>query len=170
MAGSNPAAATVTFGAGAAGWWQFTSANPTHPVLKVNVTAPGTITDLRIKGKSFSSADYLQAQNATDATSIAKYGTRQISISNSYIAGTGIAGTIANAIVANSKDPISYIPSITIRFTPSLQIGDRVIISDNNLDMTENYIVSGLTHKISGGQGEPQVDTNMALIRVPAGS
>lgn len=170
MTGVDPAAAVVTFGGGATGSWAFTSIYPTVPVLTITITNSGLITDLRIVGKTFASAPYLEAQVAKDAASISKYGDRQLSISNQWIVSSAVASFIAAIILANFKSPTAYIPTCTVRPTFSMQIGDRVTISDINLDLTADYITVGVVHTFSASTTAGDVHTDLILLKVPIGN
>jgi hypothetical protein len=170
MSGADPAAAVVVFAGGAAGTWAFSSIHPTRPVLAITITNSGTITDLRITGKRFSNATYLQFKESVDAASVALNGPRQLSISNQWIVSTSLAQTIADRLVANSKDPVSYIPSCEVRPYFSTQLGDRVTIEDENLDLSDDYIIVGIGHRISSDVAAGDVGTSLTLVKVPAGS
>lgn len=166
MSGGNPSAAVVTFGSSAAGTWSFTSINPTRPVLQIVITHTGTITDLRLTGKKFSSSSFLQSQNSTSATSIAAYGRRQLSISNTWIVSTTVAASIASTLITNFSNPVSYIPTCTVRPAFSLQLGDRVTVVDTNLDLSADYVVVGLQHSYSLETGSGDVKTQLTLLKV----
>lgn len=168
MAGGT--ALALTFGGGASGVFAFTRIHPTLPQVTISVTVGGTITDLRIIGKTFQNASYLQAQVAQDATSIAKYGDRQFSLTNPFITATSVASSIAAALLSNFKNPTSYIPSARVSFCPALQIGDRVTVNDVNLDLTADYIAVGMDHKISVSESDASIETDVVLLKVPAGS
>lgn len=170
MSGANPAAAVVTFGGGATGSWVFSSIHPTKPVLVITITHAGTITDLRITGKKFSSVTYLQAKNAQDAASIALNGPRQQNISNPWIVSTTLAQSIADRLVANFKDPVSYIPTCEVRAMFSAQLGDRCTIVDENLDLSADYVIVGLQHRLVSSLTGAEVGTTPVLMKVPAGS
>ncbi len=169
MSGANPAAAVIAFGAGAAGSWTFESIHPTLPVLKVVISATGTITDLRIQGKVFSNSTYFQASNAKDAASIDKYGDRQMSLSNSWIVAPTHAADVAQSLVDNYKDPVAYVPSSKVRPVYNAQIGDRVTIVDDNLDLSADYIITNLGHSASVSRGNGTADTDLTLLKVPEG-
>ncbi len=169
MSGSNPAALAITFAGGATGSWSFISIHPTRPVVQILITHDGNITDLRIIGKLFSSASYLQAQSEKDSFSIGTYGDRQLSLSNSWIVGTSVADTIAKTLLRNFRLPVVYIPACTLRPTWNAQIGDRVTIVDVNLDLSADYIAVGLEHHFSVSGLSGTVGTMMTLIQVPAG-
>lgn len=169
MSGANPSAAAVVFGAGATGSWSFTSIHPTLPVLVINVTNGGTITDLRLVGKTFSSSTYVQAQRITDADSVAKYGGRQLSISNTWIVGSQVASTIATSIVNNFKAPTTYIPKASVRPMFSVQINDRVTVVDINTDLSADYLVVGVEHDLAVTDKAGTAQTDLTLLQVPAG-
>lgn len=168
MSGANPAAAVVTAGTATVSW-AFSSIHPTLPVLVLTVTGSGTITDLRVIGKKFSSAAYIQAQRATDATSIAKYGGRQLSIGNPWIVSATVAASIASTLITNFKDPTAYIPTASVRPSFSAQIGDRATVVDVNADLSADYIIVGLEHELAVNGMGGAAETGATLLRVPTG-
>lgn len=166
MTGANPAAAVVTFAGGGAGSWIFSKINPTRPVLQITITGTGNITDLRVIGKIFSNSNTVAQQNSQNAASIKLYGDRQISISNQYIVNAGIASSVASKLVANYKDPTSYIPSSMVRPTFSAQLGDRATVVDDNTDISADYIIAGIQHEISSDVQQAQSKTDLLLLRI----
>ena len=167
MSGANPAAVVVTFAGGASGSWEFLSIHPTMPILKITITGSGIITDLRVVGKKFSNANYWQAQTANDAASIAKHGTRHVDISNPWIVSAGIALQKAQALVASSKEPKSYIPSCIVRPTWNIQDGDRVTLVDQNTDLpiplSTDFIVAGVEQEFNTSN----IQTSLVLLKIP---
>lgn len=171
MSGIDPAAVAVTPGTVGNLSWFFTSIHPTLPVLALEWTGDGTITDLRLIGKTFQNANYLLAQEATDAASINQYGDRQLSITNQFITSPPTAAAIASILLANYKAPTSYIPSAKVELCPPIQLGDRVTVNDINLDMTADYIVVGESHEIDASSGsDAKIESDLVLLKVPAGS
>ncbi len=166
MSGGSPAAAVVTFGGGASGTWAFTRIHPTRPILQITITNTGTITDLRVIGKAFSNSNTIAIQQSTNAASIKLYGDRAISISNQYIVNTGIATTIASKLVANYKNPTSYVPGATVRPTFSAQLNDRVTIVDDNTDLNADYIIAGISHNLASDISAGQCETRLLLLKV----
>jgi hypothetical protein len=166
MSGANPAAAVVTFAASATGSWVFTTIHPTRPVLQITMTHAGNITDLRVIGKAFSNSNTNAIQSSTDAGSIQLYGDRALSISNSYIVNVAIAAVIASKLVANYKNPTSYIPGATVRPTFSAQLNDRVTIVDDNTDLNADYVISGIHHTVASGQSSGTAQTDLLLLKV----
>ena len=112
----------------------------------------------------------MQAQEVTDAVSIAKYGLRQLSISNDWITSVAAAARIAQIQLANYKAPAAYIPSAKVRLCPSIQLGDRVTIDDLNLDLTAGYIVVGDNHNLSVSKDNATIETDLVLMAIPSGS
>ncbi len=167
MSGGSPAAAAITFTGGAIGsTWAFSRIHPTRPRLVITVVGTGTITDLRLIGKPFSSSTTGIQQQSTDSTSIKKYGDRQLSISNPYIINNAIAASIASKLVANNKNPISYAPQIMVDPTFSIQLGDRVTVVDSNTALNQDYIVAGVNHSISAQEVQAAADTTLTLLQV----
>lgn len=170
MTGADPAAAVVTFSGGASGSWAFSNIHPTLPVLTITITGSGNIIDLRIIGETYQNASYLQAQEVIDQTSKARYGLRQLSISNNWITSVAAATAIAQIQLKNYKFPVAYIPSAKVRLCPSIQLGDRVTISDANLDLTADYIVVGNNHNLSASKDNATIETDLVLMAIPSGS
>lgn len=170
MSGANPQAAVVVFAGGASGSWTFSKIHPTLPVLTVTITGSGNITDLRIVGLTYQNASYLQTQEIIDATSIARYGDRQLSISNNWITSVAAAAAIAQIQLTNYKNPAAYIPSSKVRLCPSIQLGDRVTIVDSNLDLSADYIVVGNNHNLTAEKKNATIETDLVLLAIPAGS
>jgi len=166
MAGASPSGAVVTFGGGGAGTWLFKSIHPTKPVLEITITVNGTITDLRIVGKVYSSSTAIEQQRFIDSLSDKLYGNRQQSISNPWIINKVIALAIATRLVLNFKNPFAFISSCNVRPTFSLQLGDRVTISDYNTDLTADFIVAGIVHSLSIDVSSGDVSTDLALIKI----
>ena len=170
MSGANPAAVVVTFASGGAGSWVVSSIHPTQPVVKITITGSGLITDLRLIGYAYQSADYIQAQEVTAPVSIANYGQCQVTIDNTWITSAAEALSIATLLVNNFQNPVSYIPSMDIRLMPSVQLGDRCTVVDDNLDMSQDYIVIGHSHDLQASSKETvSFKTNLMLMQVPAG-
>jgi len=167
MSGANPAALVVTFAASGAGSWVCLSIHPTLPVFQITITHTGTITDLRVVGQTFQNDRTSQIQTASDATSIANYGDRQLTIQNSWIVSSSVAATIASAVLGNYKNPVSYIPACSVRPYFALQIGDRLTINDDNLDLNADYISIGMDHEFTVSGNNAQVGTSLKLLKVP---
>jgi hypothetical protein len=139
MSGANPAAAVITFASGAAGSWTM-NVHPTQPTITIVVTAPGTITDLRLIGKSFSSSDTPILAQASDTQSIALYDPRNFPLNNNFIINNGIAQNVANRLIANFKLPTEYIKSARVQPTWSVQIGDRCTVIDDNTGEASDFL------------------------------
>ncbi len=171
MSGANPAAATVTFAGGATGSWAFSSIHPTRPVLVVTITASGNITDLKVTGKSFSNATYLRFSHAEDAESVHFNGRCQESVQNRWIGSANQAQAIAEKLVENFKDPVSYIPNFRLNPLFHTEESDRVTVVEENLGLNTDFIVANLNHQIDvpEGGGEATIETSGTLLRVPAG-
>lgn len=168
MSGANPAALVVTFAGGGAGSWVATTINPTFPVFTITITGTGTITDLRIIGKRFSQATYIQGQNVKSAISIARNGDRAQSISNIWILSAATALSIAQSLVDNYKHPIGYLPSILIRPNFAVQLGDRCTIIDTSIDLSGDFMVIGVDQEFSTSQGGGVCQTQLKVIKIPA--
>lgn len=166
MSGANPAAAAITFAAGGAGTWVFSSIHPTRPVLVITVTGTGTIINLQVQGKSFASDDTLLEATAEDSDSIEEFGKRQSQISNKYIVGTPIAQQIADRLVDNLAEPTTYTPQIKTRPTFSIQIGDRITLTDAVLGISDDNIVIGVEQMLAANMSGAEVSTTLKLLKI----
>lgn len=170
MSGANPAAAVVTFAGGGAGSWVFSSIHPTRPVLVITITGTGTITALQVQGKGFSNDDTLLEKTSYDASSIQQFDERRLQISNENIVNTLIAQAIADRLILNLADPTIYIPQVKVRPTFSIQLGDRVEVTDTNLAVEEDSLVIGVDHTFSANMTGGEVFTTLKLLKIPEGS
>ena len=114
------------------------------PTITLTPTGMVSITDLRITGKPIVQAGDVLAVTQ-DAGSIAAHGTRKESVDNSYINQLPIADAIADTIVRYYKDPRDLIIA-ALKFTPHLQLGDRVTVDSARLALTADYIVMEISH------------------------
>lgn len=166
MSGGSPAAAVITFASSATGTWLFTTINPTHPVLQITITHAGTITKLEVQGKSYADSQTVALQRVTDSASIKNYGPRQTSIDNKWISNTGLALSVANAVLTNFKNPIIHIYQCEVSTSFLIQIGDRVTIVDTNLDISADYYVTGYTHIVQAGIQNGMAKTVLKLFKI----
>ena len=166
MSGASPAAAVVTFGGGAAGSWVFSKIHPTRPTLTITVTAPGTIEDLRVVGKKFSATQTPFTSSASDAQSIALYRKRSLSITNNYIVNGPIAALIAARLIRNYKAPVTYVPSLELQPTWTIQLNDRVNIVDDNTGIVGDFYVVGINHSLTSSESGATAATRVVLIHI----
>ncbi len=166
MSGANPAAAAITFAGGGAGSWVFSSIHPTRPVLVITITGTGTITNLQVQGKVFSSDDTFLDAVADDTDSIKEFGERRTQISNQFIVNSAAAQAIADRLIENLADPITYTPQVKVRPTFSIQVGDRVTLEDSNLGISEDSIVIGVEHFISSSLTSGEAYTVLKLLKI----
>jgi hypothetical protein len=162
MSGANPAAAQITFAAGASGSWAFTRINPTNPILQITITGSGTMTNLQVWGKIFEGGSYAYSHQITDPDSIQLYGDRQLSIDNNYIVVDAMALLIAQTIVSNYKNAITYLSKFVVRPTFSIQIGDRITATEINTGLASDFYVVGVQHTFSLSQ----LETELTLLKV----
>lgn len=166
MSGANPAAAAITFAGGGSGTWVFSVIHPTRPVLVITITGTGTITNLQVQGKAFTSdGTYLEAV-ASDTDSIQEFGERKNEISSKYILSSAMAQTIATRIVENFSQPTTYTPQIKVRPTFSIQVGDRIQLIDDHLGIQEDDIVIGVDHIISASTTGGDAYTMLKLLKI----
>jgi len=165
MSGTNPAAASVTFGT-ATGTYIFSRIHPTKPMLQITVTGTGTIEQIKVLGKAFTNDNTFIEKVATNEDSINIYDERRVDISNEWILYDSISQQIADYLVSNFSEPTAYIPEIKIRPTFSIQIGDRVTVSDNSLSIDDDYIVIGVFHNFSTNGNSVDVHTSLKLLRI----
>ena len=162
MTGINPAALSVSYGT-AQGSGAITTISPTAPVIKLAITQAGTITGLKLIGKTFNTAVRNFTSKINNPASIKKYGIRATSISNSWILNTGVAGIISTALLANYKDETKLLSGVSTALQPSAQIGDRVTVNDINTAISADYWVVGIQHFFSSSQ----IYTIFKLWRIP---
>ena len=141
--------------------------HPTKPVLTITVTVGGTITDLRLIGKTFQNAATPYQAIAQDATSIALHKKRSDTISNNYIINSNIALLVANKIIANQKDVTKWIPQIDIIPLLNMQPGDQVFTNEINVGIYAGYYVIGYTRNVQISDNDASLDMTMALMRIP---
>lgn len=166
MSGATPLAAVVTFAGGAVGTYKFTSIHPTRPILQITITNAGTITALQIQGKSFTNNNTLLEKTSSDSNSINAYDERRFEVSNQYIVNSSIAAAIASRLVANFANPTTYVPQIRVRPTYSIQVGDRVLVVDKNLNISQNNIVTGVEHSLSVSMQSGEAYTALKLLTI----
>jgi hypothetical protein len=165
MTGANPAAAVVTFGGGAVGSWTMTQ-HPTQPVLTVVITTGGTITDLRLIGKAFSSSDLPIVAQASDAASIDLYAKRNYPLTNNYIINSGVAQSVANRLLLNSKAPTAYIKSARVQPTWSIQVGDRCTVTDDNAGVSTDFVAAEVHHVLRADGDSVTANTELKLMSI----
>lgn len=166
MTGANPAAAVVTFAGGGAGSWVFSSIHPTRPILVITITGTGTITNLQVQGKVFANDDTLLEKSSHDTSSIQMFDERRLQISNQNIVNTLIAQNIADRIILNLSDPTTYVPQVKIRPTFSIQLGDRVRVTDSNLAISEDSVVIGVDHMMSANMTGGEAYSTLKLLKI----
>lgn len=167
MSGANPAAAAITFAGGGAGSWVFSSIHPTRPVLVITITGTGTITNLQVQGKVFNSDNTLLEATDSDTNSIQEFGERKAQLSNKYIVNSATAQSIATKIIENLSDVTTYTPQVKVRPTFSIQIGDRITLIDENLDIQEDNLVIGIEHNLSSSLTSADAHTILKLLKIP---
>lgn len=143
--------------------------HPTKPVFTLTASAAVQLSSLTLNSQAYGGANSVQIQQAFDEQSINLFGDRQEQISNQWIAQNQIALDIAEAIVANFKDLVSYVPTCTVRPTWSIQIGDRVTVEDDNLDIDDDFLVVGVEHTLSVSDSAADAKTALTLLAIPAG-
>jgi hypothetical protein len=161
MSGASPLCVLIRFGSGSA-TYSFTYISPTEPILQIVCTGSGTITNLQIVEKHFENNNTILAKIESDKSSINSYGLRSLELSNEFIVNPNFADSIANYYLRYFKSPISYISNCLIRPTYSLQIGDRVTVSEDNTNLNNDYIVIGMTHVYS----LTQIGTTLKLMLI----
>lgn len=167
MSGANPAAAVITFGGGGAGTWVFTKIHPTQPVLQITITGTGYIQDLRVVGKAFANDDTKLQSAAIDSLSINTYGDRQTSLSSQFMVNQTISDLVASKLVANYKNPTSYIPGATLRPIFSMQLNDRATMIDDNTGLNADYLIVGIDHELTVALDAATCQTGIQLLKIP---
>lgn len=143
--------------------------HPIKPILTLTVTAPGTIEDLRLIGKSFSKLQTPYQSLASDSTSIFRHRKRHSDVNNNYFRDGSICDLVASRIIANQKDPVSYIPNFDI-FPPRLnmQPGDRVNVINEITGIATDYYVAGYFRHSSVSDKGAEAGQSLILMKIPA--
>ncbi len=107
----------------------------------------------------------------TDATSITRYGRRFMAIqlaATSNIDTTAEANAVADACLADLKDPIVY-QTVAMPFFHAVQLGDLYTFTANNVHFTsdQDLAVTGYRHRIDEESAETEVTVKGAA---PSGS
>ena len=160
-------ACVVCVGGTATGTAQIVFAHPTKPVLHIVVTSPGTITDLRLIGKTYRNTSTPYLATATDATSIARHKKRSDSLQNNYIINENIAQVVANKIISNQKEAPRWIPDMPIIAKLNLQPGDQVYVTETNSGISATYYVIGYNRQVQVSGDTADLSMNTALMKVP---
>jgi len=157
----------ITWGS-ATGSAAITYIHPTKPILTLTVTSIGTITDLRLIGKSFSNLQTPYQSLASDAASIARHRKRHADVNNNYFRDSSVTDFIAAKIISNQKDPVSYIPSFEI-FPPrvNLQPGDRVNVVNEINGIATDYYVVGYSRTVEISESDASASMNLTLMKIP---
>ena len=166
MAGATPAAAAVTFGT-AVGTVTFARIHPTKPVLRINIATPGTITDLRVIGKAFSSAQTPYQALAADAASIGLNSRKQLPITNNFIVSQNVAQLIANRQLLNFKDEVGYVDGLKLGPMYSMQTRDRLkLVEGRTLDLNHDYTVVGIEDYLAVSGDSVEAGTRGTLVAI----
>lgn len=161
-------ACVVCVGGTATGTAAITYVHPSHPVLTLTITGPGTITDFRVIGKTYKNNDTPYQASASDAASITLHKRRSSTLTNNYIVNANIAQLVANKIIANQKDAPKWIPEMPCVPKLNAQPGDQVQITElqSGLSHAGYYIIGySRTMRVSGDGATAQM--TMALMNIP---
>lgn len=167
MSGVDPACVAITWGT-ATGTTEIVFVHPTKPVLHIVVTNPGTITDLRLIGKTYRNTSTPYLATATDATSIARHKKRSDSLQNNYIINENIAQVVANKLILNQKEAPRWIPDMPIIAKLNLQPGDQIYVTEVNSGIAATYYAIGYNRKVQVSGGTADLSMNTALMKIPA--
>jgi hypothetical protein len=142
--------------------------HPTTPVLTLVVTNPGTITDLRLIGKSYSNIKTPYQSVAHDLASRSRYRKRHQDIQNDYVQNGVMTGVIAARIIENQKDPTVHIPSLPI-FPPivNMQPADRVNVVNGQTGIDKDYYVVGFSRTITLSPKKADASMSLILMNIP---
>lgn len=166
MSGVDPSCVAITWGT-AAGTTEIVFAHPTKPVLHIVVTSPGTITDLRLIGKTYRNTSTPYLATATDATSIARHKKRSDSLQNNYIINENIAQVVADKLILNQKEAPRWIPDMPIIAKLNLQPGDQIYVTEVNSGITATYYAIGYNRQVQSSGGTADLSMNTALMKIP---
>jgi hypothetical protein len=158
----------ITWGT-ATGSAAITYIHPTKPILTLTITGSGTITDLRLIGKSFSQLQTPFQSIASDSASIARHRKRHLDKNNNYFRDGNICTVVAARIISNQKDPVSYVPSFEI-FPPrvNMQPGDRVNVTNEITGIATDYYVVGYSRHSSVSGKSAEAGQSLILMKIPA--
>lgn len=143
-----------------------TTVHPTKPVITIVISSGGTITDLRLVGKAFSSSQTPFQSVLTSAQSVALYNRRTQQVNNNFIISQAVASAIATRLILNYANPTSYVPTLEMQPTFSMQLGDRVNIVDQNTDLSADYTVVGLEHTMDANESGASAQTSTVLVKI----
>lgn len=132
-----------------------TTAVPSGNIAYIQGTNPETLVQqsTSIAGiaiKKQESSDKIISQSATLSDDIKKYGLKEVIIENEYIYGAEKAKEIADFIIDKFKTPIPVL-NITSLAIPTLQIGDRITISNLDSLQIENTSYWVVSHSLNVG-------------------
>ena len=152
---------------GATGTVQITFIHPTTPTLTFVITSGGTITDLRIIGKTFQNGATPYTATASDAKSIALHHLCDDSLTNNFIINYNIALLVAQKVVANQKVAPKWIPQIDIIPLLNMQPGDQVFTNEEIIGIYAAYYTIGYTRTVQMNDKDAQLDMTAELMKIP---
>jgi hypothetical protein len=132
-----------------------------------NGTTGGYITTLRVNADT-TVADYEQIIVREDATSQARYGKKQLTITSPWAQRELVARTNAEALLAELKDP-RIVPAIQLMHQPDLQfpidLNNRTLIDLNipAMNVNDTYRVGSIEHRWIRPHGGQAVLTTVQL-------
>ena len=159
-------AIAITWGT-ATGTAAITKVHPTKPTLTLTVTGPGTITDLRLIGKSFQNISTPYQALASDSNSIKRRRRRTQSINNNYVMNNNIAQNIADKMLVNYKNPLVFVPAIELWPRLNLQPGDQVNVNEVLSGANTVYYVISYNRDIKVGDSG-SVSMRARLVKIVA--
>lgn len=146
---SGTTAFLVTFGT-AAGTISISYIHPTKPIITLNITTAGTITNLQLIGQSFSGSNNPIDVITGDVYSQSRYKRRTTQISNNFIISPAIAQLIANNQLIVYRLPATLLSGLQLLLTPSVQLTDQFRVTDQLLALSSQvWNITGITHEIT---------------------
>lgn len=145
------------------------TSHPSKPILTISVTAAGTIEELYVQGYPFIQQGTVEAVAVASKRVLDLYGERQDVFENDFIDNKNLAQDIATSFVARFGQPLTWIPDAEFRFSPNLQINDRVRISETNTGLNVDFGVLSVMQEIRAiAAQELQVSTKTELVKIGA--
>jgi len=142
-----PQTVNITWGT-AAGSTSLTS-HPSKPVLTITATTPGTITALSISGYPFIQEGAVESITVAEQELIDLYGERQDILENDNIDNKDMADDISKSVIRRFKQPLTWLPDMTVRPTPNIQINDRIRTQELITGIDYDFLTVGIQQEIS---------------------
>jgi hypothetical protein len=81
-----------------------------------------------------------------DAESMSRYGAHKLSVENDYIGDSANQAIIAANLLLRFSRPVPQCEGVTIIYAPTVEIGDRVHLTDTRTGVDNDYVIIGFSH------------------------